>query len=306
MVLCMLQPALVSGLHLATVPRLVIGGLSPSERALVADVVLEATGSEWRVEAVASEHRCVYFEGLDEDSDAWLLQTVAEALDEEEAAALVAAGAVGNSPAEALGAARAAHIENYGLRTPVGTRPTSWEGAQARVVLHAALDGAEVEHEGASWWDVSEAVVLDGVVDEPLRRELLTLLQVRTALLAGPSSSRGARPCCPDTHTAQRAFRAGARTSTSASTMLRPGTPLSSNPVACGVAVQADGAWDPEQGPDPRCWQRGALTDVLHVRDDQDEDLGGTGRRKGSREDQQEQTGTGRGRGGGGGRGGRG
>ena len=36
--------------------------------------------------------------------------------------------------------------------------------------------------------------------------------------------------------------------------------------------MQADGAWDPEQGPDPRCWQRGALTDVLHVRDDQDED----------------------------------
>ena len=44
-----------------------------------------------------------------------------------------------------------------------------------------------------------------------------------------------------------------------------PAPPFPRTPVACGVAVQADEAWDPEQGPDPRCWQRGALTDVLHV-----------------------------------------
>ena len=133
----------------------------------MANVALDATGGEWQVVPVASAQRVVLFDGLDVDGDEWLLQTVAEALDEAEASALVTAGAIGDgTPLAALEAARAAHIEMYELRQPVRTRPTAWQPELARVITNAVLDGATVEHEGASWWDVSGAVVLDGVVGE--------------------------------------------------------------------------------------------------------------------------------------------
>ena len=148
-------------------PRVLTGGLTPSQQALVANVALDATGGEWQVVPVASAQRVVLFDGLDVDGDEWLLQTVAEALDEAEASALVTAGAIGDgTPLAALEAARAAHIEMYELRQPVRTRPTAWQPELARVITNAVLDGATVEHEGASWWDVSGAVVLDGVVGE--------------------------------------------------------------------------------------------------------------------------------------------
>eukprot|EP00964_Phaeocystis_antarctica_P057609 scaffold34109_cov73-Phaeocystis_antarctica.AAC.5 len=167
-------------------PRVLTGGLTPSQQALVASVALDATGGEWQVVPVATAQRVVLFDGLDVDGDEWLLQTVAEALDEASSSALVTAGAIGDgTPLAALEAARAAHIEMYELRQPVRTRPTAWQPELARVVTNAVLDGATVEHEGASWWDVSGAVVLDGVVgeasltqvDEALRAELLALLQ---------------------------------------------------------------------------------------------------------------------------------
>ena len=135
----------------------------------MASVALDATGGKFEVvpvaSPVASAQRVVLFDGLDVDGDEWLLHTVAEALDEAEASALVTAGAVGDGePLAALEAARAAHIAMYALRQPVRTRPTAWRPEQARVVTNAVLDGAMVEHGGASWWDVSSAVVLDGVV----------------------------------------------------------------------------------------------------------------------------------------------
>ena len=150
-------------------PRVLTGGLTPSQQALVASVALDATGGKFEVVPVpipvVSAQRVVLFDGLDVDGDEWLLHTVAEALDEAEASALVTAGAVGDGePLAALEAARAAHIAMYALRQPVRTRPTAWRPDQARVVTNAVLDGAMVEHGGASWWDVSSAVVLDGVV----------------------------------------------------------------------------------------------------------------------------------------------
>ena len=158
-------------------PRVLTGGLTPSQQALVANVALDATGGEWQVVPVlATTQRIVLFDGLDVDGDEWLLQTVAEALDEAEASALVTAGAIGDgTPLAALEAARAAHIEMYELRQPVRTRPTAWQPELARVVTNAVLDGATVEHEGASWWDVSGAVVLDGVVGEASLTLALTL-----------------------------------------------------------------------------------------------------------------------------------
>ena len=152
-------------------PRVLTGGLTPSQQALVASVALDATGGKFEVVPVpipvVSAQRVVLFDGLDVDGDEWLLHTVAEALDEAEASALVTAGAVGDGePLAALEAARAAHIAMYALRQPVRTRPTAWRPDQARVVTNAVLDGAMVEHGGASWWDVSSAVVLDGVVLE--------------------------------------------------------------------------------------------------------------------------------------------
>jgi hypothetical protein len=152
-------------------PRVLTGGLTPSQQALVASVAFDATGGKWQVVPVAipvaSAQRVVLFDGLDVDGDEWLLHTVAEALDEAEASALVTAGAVGDGePLAALEAARAAHIAMYALRQPVRTRPTAWRPEQVRVVTNAVLDGAMVEHGGGSWWDVSSAVVLDGVVLE--------------------------------------------------------------------------------------------------------------------------------------------
>ena len=135
----------------------------------MASVALDATGGKFEVvpvaSPVASAQRVVLFDGLDVDGDEWLLHTVAEALDEAEASALVTAGAVGDGePLAALEAARAAHIAMYALRQPVRTRPTAWRPEQARVVTNAVLDGAMVEHGGASWWDVSSAVVLDVIL----------------------------------------------------------------------------------------------------------------------------------------------
>ena len=120
------QLILVSRVAALIAPRVLIGGLSPSHQALVASVALDASGGEWQVVPVVSAQRVVLFDGLVVDGDEWLLQTVAEALDEAEASALVTAGAVGEGPPlEALEAARAAHVELYDLRRPVRTRPTA-------------------------------------------------------------------------------------------------------------------------------------------------------------------------------------
>ena len=69
--------------------------------------------------------------------------------------------------------ARCNVIDEYGLRQPVEELPLDdWEPSQAVPVVNALIDGAPFE-----WgWDASSVVALDGVVDEDLRADLLSLL----------------------------------------------------------------------------------------------------------------------------------
>uniref|UniRef100_A0A6S9YIC5 Uncharacterized protein n=1 Tax=Chrysotila carterae TaxID=13221 RepID=A0A6S9YIC5_CHRCT len=83
----------------------------------------------------------------------------------------------GEDPASVAAAVEEAyllHVAEYGLCDPVETHHISWTAECAAPVSNVLLDAA---HDGASGrWDVSRVVALDGVVDEALRRRLLSLL----------------------------------------------------------------------------------------------------------------------------------
>ena len=163
-----------------SLPRLRVAGITAAERALVSSAAETAAGSKFTLEQVpvpdltSMQTRIVIFDGFDIDADEWLLQTIAEELDQAEIDPMLLTAA----PAEAtVQDAIDAHIERYGLRQPLRTRTTSWNAAHASLASHVTLDGAMVDHPGvAPWWDVSSVAVYDGVVDEALRSSLLSLL----------------------------------------------------------------------------------------------------------------------------------
>ena len=157
-----------------SLPSIRVSGINEAERALIAEAVSTAAGSSFKLSEVKDDFRVAVFDDICPDEDAWLLNFIAEQLDGAEVDPPILLTA---APASySIGEAREAHIERYGLRTPVEVRPTEWRPEYSSLVKHVAMDGALVEYNGRSWWDVSNVAVYDGVVDEDLRFALLSLL----------------------------------------------------------------------------------------------------------------------------------
>lgn len=136
-----------------------------------------------------------------------LLNTVSEALDFSGAEGVVVSacatappptapsalpsGAQGSALARAVDAAVARHAAEWRLRVPLPEflparqGATTWSVTQAARVMHATLDAATVSHAGQSWRDVSEVLVVDGIVDEALRCQLMGVLSAGELGLAG-------------------------------------------------------------------------------------------------------------------------
>ena len=194
----MLALALGHAIAGLTLPRLRVSGLSSAERALASTAAADAVGSPFDVYEVHAPQRAIVFEGLDADDDEWLLEAVSSSLDEQGVDPVLVTAA---PPQATLDEVVAAHEERWSLREPLSCVPSAWQAAEASMATHTELDGATVEHDGASWWDVSSVVAYDGVVDEALRAQLAALLQ-------------------------------------------------------------ADEAWDAEEGADERLWERGTFNDA--------------------------------------------
>ena len=76
------------------------------------------------------------------------------------------------------------HVASYELATPFSTGETVWDARSARVAFNYEIDGSAVRDGGcADDFDVSGVVVLDGLVDEQLRQDLLALVGVPTLAL---------------------------------------------------------------------------------------------------------------------------
>ena len=73
-----------------SLPRLRVAGITAAERALVSSAAETAAGSKFTLEQVpvpdltSMQTRIVIFDGFDIDADEWLLQTIAEELDQAE------------------------------------------------------------------------------------------------------------------------------------------------------------------------------------------------------------------------------
>jgi hypothetical protein len=171
------------------------------------------TPKEWRGARLVELGGCAPLDAqcaaemLDEELEAPLLLVAMPEIDLD-ADADGAAPVDGSAPSKPrMAAARvsalvAAHEATWGLRAPIGDAavPTDWQPERASLVAHVLLDGAPrdlaVDGESAAAgaaadgaadaaaadvlaraeWDVSEAAVWDGVVDEPLRAALLRCL----------------------------------------------------------------------------------------------------------------------------------
>ena len=190
---CLIVAINLTQILCALLPSIRVAGLSQSEQALVGSIAEEAAGSSFELTTAPSNNRrVVIFDDLDVDNDAWLLEDLAEQLDEAQLPpVLVTASAASCSVDEAV----EEHVQRYGLRRPLEVSTSSWQATDATLALHATLDGAIVEHATSgpdqqqqqqleqqqeqqqnSWWDVSSVAVYDGVVDEELRASLLALL----------------------------------------------------------------------------------------------------------------------------------
>jgi len=211
------------GLGVPHQPRLLVAGLSEEEAAVVVEAAAEVG---WSLEAEAVTHtsaRLALFVGLagaggaeeeeasEEVSEAceYLVRCVSEALDcfgaervvVSATSATPSAAAAQPELAAAVNAARDRHAADYGLRVPLAPAPArtgggGWRASEAVRVLHAGLDGGEVSFGVDSWWDVSEVVALDGLVDETLRHALLEALGAEALGLGagGWDPERGADP----------------------------------------------------------------------------------------------------------------
>jgi len=159
-------------------------GLNAAEQVCVADAMLAATGFQWRVtDTNPTGRRAALLHDLAEEQDhQQLIDEVAALLDAASVQSplllsLAPAALDGEDPASVAAAVEEAyllHVAEYGLCDPVETHHISWTAECAAPVSNVLLDAA---HDGASGrWDVSRVVALDGVVDEALRRRLLSLL----------------------------------------------------------------------------------------------------------------------------------
>lgn len=160
--------------------RLLVSGLNAPECEVLATTAGMVIGS--RLQVVTSpptEQRTALFEGFDPDDPS--LSVVRENLDGLLEAPLLVSGCPAWHNDEALemvvNNAVEAHISAYGLCEPI-CPSTSWDPRRAELDAYWAIDGAVVTtgDGSASWWDVSEVVTFDGVVDDALRASLLSLL----------------------------------------------------------------------------------------------------------------------------------
>ena len=239
-------------------PRLLMSGLDDGEAAAVQDAAAELgweliaeriegtdarvvlfaglAGAEWvGLGCVGSDAREVDDQAAARDTDSaaaesseYLIRTVSEALDliQAEGVVVCACSARPDPSVRAetlpwiLDAARARHVAEWRLRVPLAMLSTGdesvacdgrWDAGRAIKVMHATIDGGDVSYGAHSWFDVSEVVAVDGLVDEGLRERLLAAISAEGLGLAS-----GGEP------------------------------------------------WHPEEGPDPRVWLRGGLSDVPH------------------------------------------
>lgn len=182
--------------------RLLAGQLTPLETTVATQAVASSLGGEVpECFSFASPRRALLVEeATGGDEDEWVLHAIMEALDEANTEAYpsdpVLVAPCCEQPTllteeiaiAAVEEARCNVIDEYGLRQPVEELPLDdWEPSQAVPVVNALIDGAPFD-----WgWDASSVVALDGVVDEDLRADLLSLL-------AGPDyaadAERGADP----------------------------------------------------------------------------------------------------------------
>lgn len=178
--------------------RMVAAGLRPSERAAVSSVIGDSVKLEVAPAHSVSGRRLLLVDEACFDEDEDLGDALQRALDGSIAEpydpspvllAEVASNELprrGMAPCAAIDAALSAHEEAWGLRRPLATAASTWHVDEASAVMNAVLDGATLSD---GRWDVSAAVAVDGLVDEPLRAALLALLHS-----PGWDPERGADP----------------------------------------------------------------------------------------------------------------
>lgn len=179
--------------------RLLALGMSPAERDAAKTAVIHATGESWSVVdlGACSVGRLpnLLLEGVDADEHEWLLDTVRESLDGVSSSAyperpvFVGACDVISEEGEmpplkiAQAAAKSAicdHARRWQLVSPLRIQSTSkWSLDTVRMHVNTFIDGClclgQRDNNGARE-DLSHVVALDGLVDEPLRASLLSLL----------------------------------------------------------------------------------------------------------------------------------
>ena len=172
--------------------RLLVAGLTASERSTLQSTAEAVMGTHFQLIATPPiERRAALFEGFDPDDPS--LCVISEHLDAAFETPLLVGGCTpwcdSAELTDVLSKAVDAHIAAYGLRDPISPC-TAWDPERAHLASHWAIDGALVGDGSETWWDVSEIAVFDGVVDEALRRSLISLLS------AGPEwdAESGADP----------------------------------------------------------------------------------------------------------------
>ena len=147
--------------------------LAATEHRVIAETC-ERLGYDANIVDVAGEERAAILVGCDAEEDEALVYGVMESLDALGVAPALIAPWCGHEDEDSYEGALREHVERFGLRKRVAVDASStWDPDSVTPVAHVEIDGA-VTDEGE--FDVSRLVVLDGLVDEPLRRDLLGLL----------------------------------------------------------------------------------------------------------------------------------
>ena len=147
--------------------------LAATEHRVIRDTC-ERLGYAADVVAVAGEERAAILVDCDAEDDEPLVFGVMESLDALGGASALVAPWRGSADEDSYAGALRDHVERFELRKRVAVDATStWDPKVVSPVAHVEIDGA-VDEDGE--FDVSRLVVLDGLVDEPLRRDLLGLL----------------------------------------------------------------------------------------------------------------------------------
>lgn len=162
-------------------------GVSNRDQMVLASALESFTHTQWEVmddaaDGVGESYRLAVCEGLcDLDT-----QYLAEVLDESDAVdpILILPEEAAEAWSHPISVEQAAgllrwHEERWGLRVPIAApspaSAASTVARRARLAAHVLIDGAP--RPGHEEPDVSSVLVVDGLVDETLRRDLLALLQ---------------------------------------------------------------------------------------------------------------------------------